>query len=302
MFNYTKAAFGKISDDIKKLVSSFELFTQFFMLAYLIYSLITNSDLRIVNGILLALTFVYFCFWLHLSKDGFTKEEKKLKKRVSKIFSYVRKLFKLYTLGLAIYGIYANTHSVDFISLLLTIFTATTFIAGILLDIIKYIFFSYVDLLLTGIGVDLEPVLKPVNNVKKFFGKDVEEPAEPTKERLLLDKIVEDKKRQAQELKEQKKQEKAQKRQEDKLYKLQQKEEKRMAKQAKKQAAEEENSAENTEETEEIAVTQTPALPKNAFPAPDNAETQTQNKKPWWKFGKKKNTQPQQNEQDGENA
>ncbi|MBQ4268910.1 MAG: hypothetical protein IJB97_04605 [Clostridia bacterium] len=302
MLDYTKAAFGKIINDVKKVRLLFELFTQLFMATYLFYSLFSNPTLRFVNGVLLFLTLAYLGFWLYVVKGGLKKEEKELKKRVTRIFKYIKLAFGLYTLAFAVYGIYTNIHFLDFISLLLTVFTVISFTLKVLLLVLEYVVDYYKNLIRTAIETDVSNALKPVNSVKKFFGKDVEEPAEPTKERLLLDKIVEEKKRQAQELKEQKKQEKAQKRQEDKLYKLQQKEEKRMAKQAKKQAAEEENFAENTEETEgteEIAVTQTPALPKNVLPAPDNAETQTQNKKPWWKFGKKKNTQPQQNEQDG---
>ena len=121
MLNYTRAAFDKIGNDIKKLVFNFEIFTQVFMLVYFLYSLFTTSNFRIVNGILLALTIAYLIFYLQLSKEGFTKEEKKLKKRVKKAFDYIKKFFKLFTLGFTIYGIYTNVHSVDLISLILLI-------------------------------------------------------------------------------------------------------------------------------------------------------------------------------------
>ena len=297
MLDYTKAAFEKIIGDVKKAAFYFEFFTQIFMLAYLVYALFVNPALRIVNGILLSLTAFYLFFFLRLSQDGFSKKEKQLKKRVAKIFQYIKRTFKLYTLGVAIYGIYTNISSLDFVSLLLTVFTAVTFVTDIVLEVTGYILNFYKDLILTGVETDVSNALKPVKTVgnftKKIFGKEVEAEPEPTKERLLLDKIVEEKKQQAQRLKEQKKQEKAQKKQEDKLYKLQVKQEKRMAKQAKKQAAKE-------TAAEEVALTETLALPENALPAAP--ETEKPRKKRWWKRDKQDGDQTKQNEQDGENA
>jgi hypothetical protein len=135
------------------------------------------------------------------------------------------------------------------------------------------------ELLLTGISADLEPIVKPVSTVKKLFGKETDEPVEPTKERQILDKLVEEKRQENQAKKEEKKQQKRQEKQEAKLYKAQIKEEKRLQKQSDKEAA------------EEVAATETPALPpveETNEPQTEQAETPT--KKPWWKFGKKDNT------------
>ena len=133
MLDYTKAAFRKIISDIRKVRLFFELFTQLFMVIYLVYSLFTNSNLRITNGILLALTLAYLCFWLQITKNGLTKDEKKLKNRVKKIFKYIKLGFGFFTLGFAVYGVYTNMQTVDFFSLLITVFTVVSFIIKILL-------------------------------------------------------------------------------------------------------------------------------------------------------------------------
>ena len=64
MLDYTKAAFDKIIDDIKKVALYFEFFTQIFMIAYLIYALFTAPALVAVNAVLLVLTLLYLFFFL----------------------------------------------------------------------------------------------------------------------------------------------------------------------------------------------------------------------------------------------
>ena len=298
MLNYTRAAFRKIINDIKKIRLLFEFSIQFFMVVYLFYSIFTNSATRITNIFLLALTLIYLFFWFKISKNGFTKEEKKLKKQVEKIFKYIKLGFGFYTLCFTIYGIYTNIATVDFISLLLTVFTVISFVIKILLLLLEYIANYYKELVLTAIKTDVSNVLKPVTTVKKLFGKDTDEPAEPTKERLILDKLVEEKKQERQAQKEERKQQKIQQKQEEKLYKAQLKHEKRLQKQADKENA-----------LTEIAVTEQHALPPAVSPALPPAtepkdtkktqksqetetpnepqETQPPRKKSWWKFGKK---------------
>ena len=288
MLDYTTAAFRKIITDVKNVRLIFELFTQLFMVIYLVYSLFTNSNLRITNGILLALTLAYLCFWLQITKNGLTKDEKKLKNRVKKIFKYIKLGFGFFTLGFAVYGVYTNMQTVDFFSLLITVFTVVSFIIKILLLLLEYIANYYKELIRTAVEADVENALKPVHAVgnftKKLFGKEKEEPADPTKERQILDKLVEEKRQENQAKKEEKKQQKRQEKQEAKLYKAQVKEEKRLQKQADKQAEQE-------TALDEVAVTETPALPpveETNEPQTEQAEPPT--KKPWWKFGKKDNT------------
>ena len=298
MLDYTKAAFDKIIDDIKKVALYFEFFTQIFMIAYLIYALFTAPALVAVNAVLLVLTLLYLFFFLRIIENGFTQKRKAIKTRVAKIFKYIKWTFKVYTLGVAVYGIYTNVAAVDFISLLLTVFTVVSFVTGIALEVTGYILKFYKDLILAGISADLEPITKPVNFTKKLFRKDTDEPAEPTKERLILDKLVEEKKQERQAQKEERKQQKIQQKQEEKLYKAQLKHEKRLQKQADKKNA-----------LTEIAVTEQHALPPAVSPAllpatepkdtkktQKSQETETPNepqeteaprKKSWWKFGKK---------------
>jgi hypothetical protein len=78
MFDYTKTAVNKIVADFKKFFLRFSIGAQIVYIAYLLYALLTNTELWIVTAILLVLTVAYFIFFLvATAKDA----DKKLKKR-----------------------------------------------------------------------------------------------------------------------------------------------------------------------------------------------------------------------------
>ncbi|MBR2971884.1 MAG: hypothetical protein IKC61_03020 [Clostridia bacterium] len=65
----------------------------------------------------------------------------------------------------------------------------------ILLEAVRLILNSRLDLFAEALRADFEFVTKPVDSVKntfrKFMGKDVKDEREPTKERTYLDSVVE---------------------------------------------------------------------------------------------------------------
>ncbi len=241
MFDYTKAAFGKIFDDAKKLGVIFTIASQLFMIAYLTYAVITNESLRIVNGILLALAVCYFFFYLQITKGDFTKKEKSIKKRIDVSYKIVRRLAKLYTLGVSVFGLYTALKTADFISVFLTIFTVVAFLLQIAIDVLVFVVERYKNLVVAGLEADAKPLIAINNFKKKLFGQEVEEEKDPPKELAILEPLV----KKAREEKEQQKTAKKQARKEKRAEKLLDKQrlkaekaaEKEREKQRKKEAA-----------------------------------------------------------------
>ena len=96
MFDYTKTAVNKIVADFKKFFHRFSVCAQIVYIAYLIYALFANTELWIINTILLVISVAYFIFFLiATAKDA----DKKLKKRVKTIFTRCKQVIKLFTLG-----------------------------------------------------------------------------------------------------------------------------------------------------------------------------------------------------------
>lgn len=241
MIDYTKAAFGKIISDVKKIGLFFTISSQLFMIAYLTYAVITNESLRIVNGILLALAVCYFFFYLQIRKDGFTKEEIQLKKRIDKPYTIIKRIAKLYTLGVAVFGLYCSAKNVNPISIILTTLTILAFLFQIIIDILLFVVEQYKILVMTAIETDFDNLTKPFravgNFAKKITGKEVEPEKEPTKERLLLDKLVEVNREEKKQIKVAKKQARKDKLAEKRLDRQRLKAEKAAEKEREKEAA-----------------------------------------------------------------
>ncbi len=265
MFDYTKAAFGKIVNDAKKLGVIFTIVSQLFMIAYLIYAIVTNENLRIVNGILLTLAVCYFFFYLQITKDGFTKKEKTIKKRVDVSYKIIKRIAKLYTLGVAIFGLYTALKTVDLISVFLTMFTVVAFLLQIAIDILIYVAERYKNLVMAGLEADAKPLIAIHNFKKKLFGQEVEEDKEPSKERELLDKLVEERREEKEQEKAAKKQAKKDERAEKRLNKQRIKAEKQMTKQRKKEETDGADDQAPTPVLEESAVAKSEKPKKGLF-------------------------------------
>ena len=171
MIDYTRAAFTKIFNDIKKLGVIFNVSSSLFMIAYLTYVVVANETFRILNGILLTLAVAYFIFYLIISKDGASKKEQAIKKRVTVFYTIVKRIAKLYTLGVAIFGLYTSFKTVDLISMFLTVFTLVTFLLQIAIDVITFLVERYKNIVMAGIEMDMKPITAVMNVKKKLFGQ-----------------------------------------------------------------------------------------------------------------------------------
>ena len=222
MFDYTKTAVNKIVADFKKFFHRFSVCAQIVYIAYLIYALFANTELWIINTILLVISVAYFIFFLiATAKDA----DKKLKKRVKTIFTRCKQVIKLFTLGVMLYGIWQTSTHVDPLSVILTALMIVGWVLQILFEVIFTFFLNKVNFVWEAVQADREEITKPVKNIGNFFkritGKEIEEEKEPTKNRLLLDGMVEEYREKKSEEKNAKKREKKQAKLEEKIAKKQ---------------------------------------------------------------------------------
>ncbi|MBE7100966.1 MAG: hypothetical protein E7364_05085 [Clostridiales bacterium] len=222
MFDYTKTAVNKIVADFKKFFHRFSVCAQIVYIAYLIYALFANTELWIINTILLVISVAYFIFFLiATAKDA----DKKLKKRVKTIFTRCKQVIKLFTLGIMLYGIWQTSTHVDPLSVILTALMIVGWVLQILFEVIFTFFLNKVNFVWEAVQADREEITKPVKNIGNFFkritGKEIEEEKEPTKNRLLLDGMVEEYREKKSEEKNAKKRAKKQAKLEEKIAKKQ---------------------------------------------------------------------------------
>lgn len=123
--NFFIKFFTKVGNVFQFISHVFSLFSQLFVTAFLIYAVLTKPADRIVNGILLALAVGYFIFGVYIALDGYSQKDRKIKQHVARSYKIVKRLFKVYTLGVAVYGIYQHMNaSPDMQTIASLIFTA----------------------------------------------------------------------------------------------------------------------------------------------------------------------------------
>lgn len=192
MLAYTKAAGKKILRDISIFALVCSVITQLFYIFYLIYAILNTVGIFEVNLIMLVLSCAYFGFFLHSLNFG---KKKKLAATVAKAFKWSKRLIKLLNLGIMIYGIVYTATEPDALSIILTAVMGVLWLSDILLEVAVNVMKSWWDLFVEGIQADMEIVTKPADAAKNFFkkvtGQEVEQPAPPTKKRLLLNRLVE---------------------------------------------------------------------------------------------------------------
>ena len=225
MLDYTQVAGRKIYSDVRKISLVCSIITQLFYIFYLIYALFSGVGIFYANLVMLVLSSSYFAFFLYNHVYG-TKTV--LAKTVRESFKWSKRLVKLLNLGIMVYGIVYTAVEPDPLSVILTVVMAVLWLADILLEITVIIVKNWCLLLYESLKADVEVVTKPAASVGNFFkklsGKEVEEPAPPTKRRLYLDELVEEFRA-----------EKKDKKLEEKYLKQQKKEEAKNRKQAEKE-------------------------------------------------------------------
>jgi uncharacterized membrane protein len=190
MFEYTKAAFNKTIEDFKRLDYIRQILTQIVYIAYLIYALVVAKNYIWANIPLLLLSVGYFVLFLYATAGK--EKKKKLKTKAEKAYNFCKKIIKVFTLGVTVYGFFLTANHVTPLSLLLVSMMIVAWILEIVFGVIAKIFISRIHLFTTGFETDMENLKKPVTTVSNFFkklsGQDVPPAPVPTKQQLILEK------------------------------------------------------------------------------------------------------------------
>ena len=207
MFDYTRAAFRKIASNFKNIGTTFHFSMQGVYILYLLYALIAQPQLQIVNSILLALALGYLAFSIvtfqkeknkapdaKQQKEN-VKQNKKTKKRATRIFQWCKQIVNLFPLLILIYNIWRTTENVAPLAVILVSLQLAGWVLGTLFKLTALLIDNTVGLVIEGLKADVEPLTKPVvatgNFFKKLTGQEVPAQAQPNKAREDLEKMVE---------------------------------------------------------------------------------------------------------------
>ena len=166
MFDYTQAAFTKILRDFKRIRTVITVFVHLFSIAYLIYALATQTGFLIANVAFLALTASYFVFFILMESR---QNKTRLRKRVTDVYGWCKRLIKLPLLVIAVYGLALSKTDFDPISFMMTLFMIICWI----LEILFYFIIRFLEIeknfIMDGLYKDLhiEPRKIP------FFGEKI---------------------------------------------------------------------------------------------------------------------------------
>ena len=121
-----------------------------------------------------------------------------LKKTAKRIFQWCKRLIKLYTLGVTLYGVYFTAQNVSFISVLLSAFMAVGWVLEFVFYVVCRVLEIRVKFLIEGLEADVAQIMQPVKTVSNFFkkmtGKEIEPEKPQTKNQQLLQQLVEEEK------------------------------------------------------------------------------------------------------------
>ena len=214
MLDYTKAIFSKTKRDLDTALTFFQLGTQILYIVYLVCILFTQSKIWYLYLSLLIVSSAFFIFDI-ITRSGIkslkelgipifgSNEHKEKLQRAKRKRSSIRKIkfylshtLKLLVLASSLYPIIASPYNVHPIHIICATVMMLLWIMQIVLEIMRLLFEGRLELFYEAMHADIEFITKPVNSVKnafkRFVGKEVEEPMAPTKERIYLDGLVEE--------------------------------------------------------------------------------------------------------------
>ena len=247
MFDYTMAAYRKTVKDCKNISYITSLTLQVVYLIYLVYAVIAaalSPDVNlIINSLLFLLSSAYLVFFLILTKCGKDIDAQKRGKIVKKIFTWCKRLIKVYTLGVMIYGVFQTVTAVNPFAVVFAVLMVVVFVLQIVFDILLYIVEKRLSIFITAITHDIKPLSETVRKSGNFFKKLKGEETEPEpfvseldeKNLEILAPLVEKEMETRREKQEDRKQERKRQKQEDKERRKAEKLAKRLEKRAKKE-------------------------------------------------------------------
>lgn len=190
MFDYTKSVFNKTIEDLKSIAFFSALFLQIFQIGYLVYALCIGSGIMAANIVLLILSTAYLGFMLYIQWQKTAKVTEKILKQ---IYHWSKRLIKLFTLGVSIYGLFITASDIvtikSLVSIILLVFMLIAWLFDVLFSLIVIVIERRTALFFDAMKMDFEPVFKAKNFFDKIRGKEVQEELVPTKSRSLLERL-----------------------------------------------------------------------------------------------------------------
>jgi hypothetical protein len=199
MFEYTRVAIKKIIDDIKKFVYTFHFSSHLFMIAYLVYSLIMQKGVLWLDIPMLAVCLAYFVFFLVVSNKRKDKSKKKLYATLENIFQRSKLVIRFFSIAVLVYGMCITIDQVSHFAIITLALSVIGWILAVLLEIIQTIIEKKCEFIIEAFQADIEPITnfatKTGNFFKKISGQETTPTPSntpPTKNRELLDKLVDE--------------------------------------------------------------------------------------------------------------
>ena len=192
MLDYTIVAWEKALNDAKRVFYGIGLVSQILYIAYLLYSIFAPAGIFIVNVILCVVSVIYFAFYVFY----YDKCKDYIKNRMKHAFVWFKIGINAFTLGVALYGIYAATTNITPTSVIMVAMMVVSWVLRVFLELAVCFLEGEFNLVLEGLRADWDNATKPVktvsNAIKKITGQEVEPEPEPSKMRKILDiKVME---------------------------------------------------------------------------------------------------------------
>lgn len=181
--SHTKAAFLKIWKDFKQIGFICNVATQALTITYLIYNLCVGSGLWFINALLLAFATAYSIFFFYMLPH---EEKKEVKKTVQRIYKWAKRLIKLFTIGVTVYGLFLAVDRLTPFSLILPVFTIVGWTLDILIEIICLVIESRLEYIFEGLAQDFGSIPIIGKHIEGFTGKEGAKTAVPSEKLLFL--------------------------------------------------------------------------------------------------------------------
>ncbi len=195
MLDYTKVAFSKTLEDLKRIAFWFTVVMQIMMIGLPLYSIAVGNGIVWLNVILSAVSLLFLVFFVFQERDErCSKTPCKITKRIQKILKYIN---KMYNISIAVYGVYVAAEHTTLVSLVYVGFMVIGLLLGIILDLVISFCCKRAELIMTALEADFEVVTKPLGKVQGVVdwvrGKEREEEAPPTASEVRARAYLDDK-------------------------------------------------------------------------------------------------------------
>ncbi len=195
MLDYSIVAGQRVWQQIKRISLVFNIVTQILSMLVIAYITFTGGGFLPLNIGLLVLSAAYFVFYCVTVNE---KKQKALRQKVKTFFKWSKRAIKLVNLGVMLYALVSND-SPTALDIVLLCFSLGCWVLDILFEIASIIVKGWGELMLEAVKADVETITAPFNATKNFLrgltGKDDDPPPPPpTKRRILLDRLVAERK------------------------------------------------------------------------------------------------------------